>query len=368
MSAFAAGLWTIASIELRQRVRGVAWYVLLGVFVLLVTGVALLGLSGTETAGIALYSIVIYFVLLLASLVTPALGGNAINGDRDAGTLATTQVTLVSTPQLVLGKFLAAWISSLAFLAAATPFILFSFVLSDVAAATVVTSIAVLAVELGVVSAVGVGLSGLLRRPLFSIVVTYLLVAMLSVGTLIAFGLGGLAIQSTGTSETRHVDWSAYNQRDVETDPLTGFPRGIEVDPSTGLPVDAECTEVMRGQFSVPRFDAVWWLLAANPYVVLADVSPTQYDRYDNPVDLFGFIKLGVRSLQQAPDLDRVHDECNPVWDQPSLSGRGIIDSSTPSWAVGLAIHLALGGALLAGAIRATRTPAQRLAPGSRIA
>ncbi|TPX04586.1 ABC transporter permease, partial [Schumannella luteola] len=29
-------MWTVASIELQQRVRGLAWYVLLGVFVVVV--------------------------------------------------------------------------------------------------------------------------------------------------------------------------------------------------------------------------------------------------------------------------------------------------------------------------------------------
>src|SRR5690606_36693317 len=65
--SFLSGLWTVASIELRQRVRGVAWYVLLGVFfllVLLVTAVAMAALSWQEDTGGALYSVVIYFVLL----------------------------------------------------------------------------------------------------------------------------------------------------------------------------------------------------------------------------------------------------------------------------------------------------------------
>jgi ABC-2 type transport system permease protein len=359
MTPALSGIWTIASIELRQRVRGSAWYVLLGVFVMLtlvVTIGATLSLSYAPEPGSALYSIVVYFVLLLVTLVTPALSGNAINGDRDAGTLATTQVTLVSTTQIVLGKFLAAWLSSLAFLVAAVPFIVYSFVLSDVPPLTVVTSLAVLLAELAVVSAIGVGLSGLLRRPLFSVVVTYLVVAMLSVGTLIAFAIAGTAVQSTATSVYRSVDWTDYQGDEVELDPMTG------------LPVDAECTLVSTNEYHVPRFDYVWWLLAANPYVVMADAAPTSYDAYDNPVDVFGFIKTGVRSAQQAPDLDVEWDECDPTWQEQGPSSRDLIEDSTPSWFVGLAIHLVLGGALLAGAISATRTPARRLSPGSRIA
>ena len=39
---FATGLWLITSLELRQRVRGVGWYVLLGIFILLVAVVTVL--------------------------------------------------------------------------------------------------------------------------------------------------------------------------------------------------------------------------------------------------------------------------------------------------------------------------------------
>jgi ABC-type transport system involved in multi-copper enzyme maturation permease subunit len=337
VTGFLRGLWVVTTIELRQRVRGVAWYVLLGVFValiLLVTFLTTLSLSYADEPGAGLYSTIIYFVLLLGTLVTPALSGNAVNGDRDNGTLATTQVTLVSTPQLVLGKFLAAWITALAFLVAALPFLVFSFVLGGARPETVVVSIVVLALELGVVAAVGVGLSGIVRRPLFSIVVTYLVVALLSIGTLIGFTLGGMAVQSRVTVTDRYLNYE------------------------TG-----ECTNYTY-ESSVPRFDRVWWMLAANPYVVVADAVPTQFDS-DTPNDLFGLIKLGVRGAQQTPDLDGYSD-CTVNDDYPTP--KEIIDSSVPAWFVGLGIHLALGAGALWGAIALTHAPSRRLAAGSRVA
>ena len=115
-------MWTIASIELQQRVRGAAWYVLLGIFVfvvLIVTVFTTIATANSDAPGAVLSSLIVYFVLLLGTLVVPALSGNAINGDREAGTLATTQVTLVTTSQLVIGKLLAAWITALGFLVAA---------------------------------------------------------------------------------------------------------------------------------------------------------------------------------------------------------------------------------------------------------
>lgn len=357
MGDFFSGLWTITAIELRQRVRGVAWYVLLGVFVallLIVTAIMTwaLGFAGGADTGGIVYSVIIYFVLLLSSLVTPALSGNMINGDRETGTLATTQVTLVSTPQLVLGKFVAAWISALAFLAAAVPFILWSFAIGGTDPLTVIVSILVLAFELGVVSAVGVGLSGLMRRPLFSIVVTYLLVALLSVGSLIGFSLGSLALQTKVTVQDSYVD---YTDPDQQYD-------------DNGNPVDPVCIDQPPRTQTVPRYDLVWWMLAANPYVVLADASPTKYDRSGNVQDLFGIIKSGVRYAQIPPSLVG-YDECAEYpYPDSRDSVRDVIESTTPSWLVGMLIHLGLAGAALWGAIAVTHAPSRRLAAGSRVA
>ena len=207
---FLAGMWLIVTLDLKQRVRGVAWYVLLGVFVLLVTIVTALLVLATnawDDGGGGVFSTIVFFVLLLGTLVSPALSGNAINGERDAGTLATTQVTLISTAQLVVGKWVAAWLTALTFLAASLPFLVFAVALGQVSAATIAISVLVLALELGIIAAIGVGLSGLLTRPLFSVTVTYLVVAALSIGTLIGFGLGGAAIQTTVRQTYIGVDW-----------------------------------------------------------------------------------------------------------------------------------------------------------------
>lgn len=342
LRTFFAGLWLIATLELRQRVRGVGWYVLLGVFVLLVAGVTILlwlSTAAWQTGGGGVFSTIIFFVLLLGTLVSPALSGNAINGDRDTGTLATTQVTLISTGQLVLGKFVAAWITALAFLAAALPFLIFGVTLGQVSPGTIAVSVLVLAAELGVAAAIGVGLSGIVTRPLFSIVVTYLVVAALSVGTLISFALLSTATRSEATQS----------------------PASIEcADPTTTL--------------EIPRFDYYWWVLAANPYVVVADASPGTFDANGNPSDMFGWIAVGVRQAQVEPDLHTTVPYCMATNDYEAGAGdqpptpREVYDSTVPSWFVGLGIHLALGAGALLWAWRRTTTPARRLPAGRRVA
>jgi len=352
---FTAGVWLILTLELRQRVRGVAWYVLLGIFIVLVGLVTVLVwlAAGTWQAGGGLvFSAVVFFVLLLGTLVSPALSGNAINGDRDAGILATTQVTLISTGQLVVGKFLAAWITALAFLAAAVPFLLIAVLLGDVSIETVLASLLVLAAELGVIAMIGVGLSGILTRPLFSIVVTYLMVALLSLGTLISFTLLGVATQSTVTSVDRTVLSSTY-------------------DDETGVETDVVCSPPTVTTYETARFDYYWWLLAANPYVVVADAAPGTFDSTGNTVDLFGSIAVGVRGAQEPPELQQQNNYCltSGEYDENDYpTAQETYDGATPSWFVGLGIHLLLGIGALVWAWRRTDTPARRLPTGSRIA
>ena len=356
MSTFFSGLGVVLALELRQRVRGVAWYVLIGIFMLLV-GLVTAAVWFTTSAfsmeddqgGSAIFSAIIYFVLLLGTLVAPALSGNAINGDREAGTLATTQVTLITTWQLIIGKFLAAWITALAFLVASLPFLIISLAVGGLSVATIVISVLVLAIELGVVAAIGVGLSGIFSKPLFSIVVTYLVVAALGLGTLITFGLAGAATLS---------------------DAKYTYISGISYDDTSGQAIT--CGEPEISYSKTPRFDYYWPILAANPFVVLADAAPTVInDGY--PSDLFTTVKLGVRSAQIAPDLDDVYDECDPAFNEfdgyePGDTPQEIIDTTVPSWFVGLAIQIALGAAALFGAWSRTNTPARTLTKGSRIA
>ena len=358
MIPFFSGLRVVLALELRQRVRGVAWYVLIGIFVVLVglvTAAVWFTTAGfdldNDEGGSAIFSAIIYFVLLLGTLVAPALSGNAINGDREAGTLATTQVTLITTWQLILGKFLAAWITALAFLVASLPFLIIALAVGGVGKGTIVVSILFLAIELGVIAAIGVGLSGIFSKPLFSIVVTYLVVAALTLGTLITFGLAGAATQT---------EWKST------------YVTGITYDETTGEAIT--CGEPEVNVSKRPRFDFYWPILAANPFVVLADAAPSRLDD-GFPRDLFGTIKLGVRTAQLAPESSEYYDECNSELNtgyfddmDDSLTPQQIVDSTVPSWFVGLAIQLALGAAALWGAWSRTNTPARTLSKGSRIA
>jgi Cu-processing system permease protein len=349
MMPFLTGVATVAGLELRQRVRSVAWYVLLGVFAVLLLIVAVLAgmvFSSSPEQFRGAYSVLVYVVLLLATLVSPALSGNAINGDREQATLAPVQITLVSTPQIVVGKFVAAWVTGLAFALVAVPFIAFMAIAGSVPIGVVAASVAVLVVEIGVIAALGVGLSGVLNRPLFSVATTYLVVAALTIGTLIAFGLGGAAVRTEVTDRYR------------------SYVYDFEGVPTTDPPTCGEWEETTR---EVPRFDGVWWMLAANPFVILADATPIAFSPEGYPVDTFGQISVAVRVVQLPPEGNE-WDECaGATWDQGETAEE-IHARTVPSWFAGLAIQIVLAAAVLLWAGRRTRTPAGRLPRGSRIA
>ena len=344
-------MWTIVRLELTQRTRSVAWYVLMGIFAVLLLIVTVMSFSvfssSTEQGG-GVYSVVVFFVLLLVVLVSPTLSGNVINGDRDAATLAPLQITLASTGDIVLGKFVAAWITGLAFLAVAVPFLLAAMLGGGVGPATLIVSLLVLILETGVVAAIGVGLSGVLAKPLFSVASTYLVVAALVIGTLIAFMLGGGAVRDQGVSYTRDYVY----------------------DRDTGQIVEPQvCGEWEEYSFDVPRFDYFWGFLAANPFVILADATPSAFDVNGNPQDMFGWIKAGVRGAQVTPELEQRWDGCDSTsWQDDSLSVEDVEQATVPSWWVGVAIQLIIAGGLMWWGWARTRTPARRLPPGTRIA
>ncbi|WP_337004501.1 ABC transporter permease [Microbacterium sp. LB12] len=335
-----ANIGIIARLELTQRLRSVGWYILLGVFALVllgITGLAFAVYSWGDAVGAGVYSIVVNIVLLLVVLVSPTLSGNAINGDREAATLAAVQVTAASTGDIMIGKLVAAVATGGAFLAVALPFLALSLLGGGADPLVLLVSLLVLAAEIIIVAAIGVGLSGLIARPLFSVAATYLVVSALVVGTLIVFGLGGMAIRSEGTSYSRPYD-------------VDGSP---------------DCTRwEVNSRLEVPRYDLVWWVLAANPFVVLADATPTEYSPEGYPVDMFGQIKFGLRSAQQSP-LEQRWDDCGT---NEYRTPKEVIESSVPSWFVGLGVQVVIAGSLFAGAWARTRTPAKRLPPGTRIA
>ena len=354
----AAGIATVARQEFRLRIRAGRWKVLLAAFfvvLLLFTALLRAALSGVGEQempfpGTVVFGGLVLFVLGLALLVVPALAAQSVNGDRERGTLATLQVTRLSAAEIVLGKFVAAWGTALVFLALTLPLVAYAMTQGGVPLGRVVVVLVVLALLLGTVCAISLFLSAVLARTSTSAVLAYLAVFGLTVGTLIVFGL----VTAT-TTEPHTVTFR---------NDCTGAP------PDSGCVEGTETYETTRA-----RTDRTWWLLAPNPFVVLADAAPQLPEEEPVPrgdvgptvsarsLDPLGQIGSTVRDMRLPPDDDSV------VTSEPSVSDSLLAERRAPAvWPVGLAIDVALAVAALVLTVRQLRTPTRSLPRGQRVA
>lgn len=372
------GVTAVIGMELRQRLRSRGWYIMLGIWFALIWLVTALtwfswkaqssynlepALGGTGP-GTLIFEAVCAFVLLFGLLVAPAFSANAISGDRSAGTLAIMQVTLLRPGQLLWGKFLASWVVSLAFLVMSVPFLIYGIAQGGLGADYILVALLMLALELGVVCALGIGISALANRPLFSIVVTYLAVAALTFGTLIAFGLGTAV--STGTVEANQTFYKGMEMYTEEEAP----DQDTEIFPPVPLPPDITdendeyaCYGPLVPQ-QVNRTERVAWLLAMNPFVVVADAIPypmrTAQGQSYGSNGVFETISQGARYAQAGPDATY---QC--AGGKVTASE---LEQQVPLWPLGLGLQLLVAAGILALGWRALRTPAGKLARGTRVA
>jgi ABC-2 type transport system permease protein len=367
------GVRTIAVLELRQRLRTSRWPVVLGIWFLVIGAVAGLtwwAVSSQESdRGTTLYDVVLFFVLGLGMLVVPSLTATSINGDREHGVLATMQTTLLTSADIVVGKLVAAWAISLAFLLAASPFLVWAWIAGGVEVGRVLLAVAVLTFVLAVVCAVGLMFSTLTARTISSAVLTYLTVATLTFGTVIAF-LISMPIMATQQSVRVKVVPDSWYEQNQSADP----------DAKTVIqPTPADCVFVDREQ-QILHTERTWWLLALNPFVVVADAAPSR-----KPVTYLGFEPLqmisdGARTARMGITPDSLN-ECWPETQPNPGEGDGsqqLVQQQTlqrerlnrvhPVWPYGFVFLGLIGAGSTWVAVRRLRTPIRKLPRGTRIA
>jgi ABC-2 type transport system permease protein len=412
------GLRTVAVLELRQRVRSTRWVIVLALWFVLLGGLTTLirfavhraldpgQLTGgtvdavavqaatdraAQAAGAMMFGIILFLVLGLAGLVAPALTATSVNGDRAAGVLATLQTTLLSAAEIAVGKLLAAWATAMALLAAATPFILWAYLEGGTSAGRLLVTVALLAVMLLVVCAMALGWSALTARTSTSAVLTYLSVVLLGLGLPMLFGVMVPLVSSN--ESVRVYQSEPVNQDPTQTNPTPTDPTQTDptqTDPTQTDPGTTYSCQVQVQTMSRAHTERVWWLLAANPFVILADAAPRppagSNDAFgDDPLTA---IRTGVREARLGPPA--VEDWCtgtsyaltdpatgaqvgSPLPVPPELvaaqdrrnaqlNGLGVV------WPFGLAADLVLAAGFVVLAILRLRAPARALRRGTRVA
>jgi ABC-2 type transport system permease protein len=374
------GIETVARQEFRLRIRAGRWRVLLGIWfavLLLFTGLlrgALGGFTQDDVVdkGVVLYGGLMLFVLGLALLVVPALAAQSVNGDRERGTLATLQVTRLSAADICLGKFVAAWGTALVFLGLTLPLVVYAMTQKGVPFTRVVVVTSVLALLLGTVCAISLALSALLSRSTTSGVLAYLAVFALTIGTLIAFGLG-TAITTEDYTESYRAPCPAPSSLPTDL-PQSERDR-----------IQQQCSQPPQTYRATrSRTDRTWWLLAPNPFVILADAAPqlpplTTAQQQQRQADA----ERGI-SRQDARDLDPLGGlgravrglRKSPVGGDGAYVQTGLVEGNAPLpierrrpvWPWGLGFDVALAAAALWVTTRRLATPSRTLPKGQRIA
>lgn len=376
-----SGLRTVMSLELRQRVRSSRWVVVLVLWMAALGGITALIRYATHTlyqpyipvdgpqadaelarlqaelAGRLMFGLVIFLVLSLGALVAPALSATSINGDRRAGVLASLQVSLLSPAEIVLGRLLAAWLTALALLVAAAPFVLWAFVEGGTSPGRLLVTVLLTAVTLLVVCSIGLGWSAVTARTSSSVVLTYLTVTGLGLGLPLLFALA-LPLTQQDT-RVRYVNT-------IYVDPA-GSPTQ-SVDPSVVPNARLVCqtqTETVRQV----RTEKVWWLLAPSPYVVVADASPRPPARRGlAPDDLLSAIRSTVREVRLGPQTVQGSCDVDPGdFERRELERREARERAGLTWPFGLAADLLLAAGATVVAVRRLRAPAATLPRGVRV-
>ncbi len=218
-------------------------------------------------------------------------------------------MTRLSASEIAVGKLLAGWGVGLAALALTLPFVGWAILEGGMTLARTFVVLVVVGLLIGVVCAISLGLSALLARSITSALLSYVAVFALTVGTVVAFGL-------------------------------------------------------MAGAIGGSRAPAkVWWMIAPNPFVVLADAAPSLPPVRDGtghyvpqPADPLGEMGRSIRQMRE-PDYYDYEYEGDTRRPEPG-----------PVWPYGLTFDLLLGATAVTVAARRLRTPADRLPRGVRVA
>ncbi len=305
--------------ELRQRIRGKRWWILLGIWFLALLGLVLLVRGATRRAlefnpdtnvevGAIMFGSLALFILALSCLVVPSLTATSINGERDRGTLAILQATLLQPWQIVAAKSIAAAIATAAFLIATVPIGLWCMANGGVGlkrGAAVYLTLFVVSI---VLLAGGVMASSIVRRPALSAVLAYGFVFLLTIGTFILFGVSMATAQFSNDG---------------------------------------------------PDYGPRWLIVAPNPFIVLADAGPVGGgDEIDDPLS---GMRAWIREIRTPPPSSGRLG--GPVELLPEEQ-----ETPPPVWPYGLAIELAFAALAFYVATNRLHVPAKRLPRGERIA
>jgi ABC-type transport system involved in multi-copper enzyme maturation permease subunit len=171
--------------ELRGRMRGMRAFVVLTVYLALMSGFVTLlyvlyssslsyyGFASGGQIGRVLFIGIVGTELFLVTFIAPTFTAGAISGERERQTYDLLRTTLLPARSLVLGKLVSALSYVLLLLLAAIPLQSIAFLFGGVTEAEVVLSFVILVVTAIALGSVGIYFSAVMQRTLTASIMTY---------------------------------------------------------------------------------------------------------------------------------------------------------------------------------------------------
>jgi ABC-2 type transport system permease protein len=194
--------------ELRGRMRGRRAFVVLTVYLLLLSGFSLLvyaaasasadspvGGGSTNAVGKSVFTGIVAVELFLACFITPAFTAAGISGERERQTFDLLRTTLLRAPALIGGKVLSALAYVLLLIFAAVPLQSMAFLLGGIGPEEVAISLWLLVVSALAFGMLGIYVSAVAPTTLRASVATYgmLFTIMIGIPVLMLLGLAVLS-------------------------------------------------------------------------------------------------------------------------------------------------------------------------------
>jgi len=183
----------VALKELRGRMRGARAFIVLTVYVLLMSAftVVLYGIytisaqvTLSTTGGVigkVIFGGVLSIELFLVCFIAPAFTASAISGERERRTYHLLRTTLLSADNLIWGKLLAALGYIVLLLVVAIPLQSLAFLMGGVTMTEVLLSIEILVVTAVTYGAIGIYFSATMQKTLTASVLTYVIALILTI-------------------------------------------------------------------------------------------------------------------------------------------------------------------------------------------
>ncbi len=204
------GLWNPLLVkELRGRMRGARAFVVLTVYLLLLSCFTSIiyyaytaSVSGPGSAsemaylGKVVFASVVIIEIFMVTFITPAFTAGAISGEKERQTYELLRTTLLPARKVVFGKFSSALTYMLLLILAAVPLESMAFVLGGVEVEELALALVILLVGAFFFAALGLFFSSIVRSTLASTILSYVVALLGTLGLPIVLLIFGTMLSS----------------------------------------------------------------------------------------------------------------------------------------------------------------------------